>query len=237
MKVSIFLICYNEELLLPHTLNYYKTMFPSAEIYLIDNYSTDNSCRIAEEYGCKIIKYNTNNSQDEITLISIRSHKYKEYVTDSWIIMCDMDEWLDMTEEELAEEETKGVTVIKTQGVNMVGESTRADLSDIQLLDIKLGFFDEDFSKKVCFKYPDVSMEYWYGAHKSWPQGRAVYSEKAYCMKHYNFLGAEYLVEKYRKRYVRNQTSRQKGLNGHYKDSREEAIKVYEECLKRAIPL
>ncbi len=209
-------------------------MFPSSDLYLVDNYSTDNSCTIAEDNGCKVIKYDTKNSHDENILLSIRSHKYKEYVTNSWVIMCDMDEWLDMTEAELLEEDRKGVTVIKTQGVNMVGESTRVDLSDIQLSDIKLGFLDENFSKRICFKYPDVSMEYWYGAHKCWPIGRAVYSEKAYYMRHYNYLGAEYLADKYRKRYERNEQSRQKGFNTHYKNTREEAIQFYEECLKRA---
>jgi glycosyltransferase involved in cell wall biosynthesis len=237
MKVSIFLICYNEEVMLPHTLKYYKKRFPSADIYIVDNHSTDASCTIAEEHGCKIVSYDTNNSHDETILLSIRSHKYKEYVTDSWVLMCDMDEWLDITEEELAEEEKKGVTVIKTQGVNMVGESARADLSDIQVCDIKLGFLDENFSKRVCFKYPQVSMEYWYGAHKCWPIGHVVYSEKAYFMRHYNYLGAEYLVEKHRKRYERNGQSRQKGLNGHYKHSREEAIQIYEDCLRKATPL
>jgi glycosyltransferase involved in cell wall biosynthesis len=212
-------------------------MFPNAELYLVDNYSTDTSCTIAEDYGCTIVKYDTKGRNDEVILFSTKSNKYKEYVSDSWVIMCDMDEWLDMTEEELAEEERKGVTVIKTQGVNMVGESTRVDLSDIQLLDIKKGFLDDNFSKRVCFKYPDVSMEYWYGAHTSWPHGRVVYSEKAYSMKHYNYLGAEYLVEKHKKRYERNEMCRQQGLNLHYKNTRDEAIKVYEDCLKRAVLL
>jgi hypothetical protein len=212
-------------------------MFPSSDLYLVDNHSTDNSCKIAEDYGCKIIKYDTKNSHDEIMLIAVRSHTYKQHVTNSWVIMCDMDEWLDMNEAELLEEDKKGVSVIKTQGVNMVGESKCKDLSDLNFFDIKKGFLDEDFSKKVCFKYPDVSMEYWFGAHKSWPIGRAVYSEKTYYMRHYNFLGAEYLAEKYRKRYERNMQSRQQGLNLHYKNTRDEAIKVYEDCLKRAVLL
>jgi len=48
MKIDIFLLCYNEELLLPHTLKFYKTNFPNATIHIVDNYSTDSSCDIAE---------------------------------------------------------------------------------------------------------------------------------------------------------------------------------------------
>jgi glycosyltransferase involved in cell wall biosynthesis len=221
--------------MLPQTLKHYRTRFPESEIYLVDNYSTDNSCKIAEEAGCKIIKYDTNNEHDEGILLRVRSHIYKDYVSEGWVIMCDMDEWLDMTEEELIEEDSKGVTVITTQGVNMVGESKLSDFSDISLFDLKMGFLDDDFSKKICFKYPAVSMEYWYGAHKSWPIGNAVFSEKSYYMRHYNYLGAEYLVDKYRRRYERNSGSRLNGLNGHYVNDRDEAIRFYESCLARAV--
>lgn len=235
MNIHIFLICYNEELLLPLTLKHYKKRFPSAQIYLVDNHSTDNSCKIAEEHGCKIVKYETGDKHDENTLMHIRSHKYEEFVEDGWVIMCDMDEWLDMTEEQLQQESDRGVTVITTQGVNMVGDSKTIDLSDIDLFGITKGFYDDNFSKRVCFKYPDVHIDYWYGAHKCFPFGRVVYSEKAYYLRHYNYLGADYLAEKHRLRYMRNYHSRGAGLNGHYLNEREASYKVYEECLGRAI--
>ena len=54
--MNIFLLCYNEELMLPHTLKHYKTRFPNATITIFDNYSTDRSKQIAEEAGCLIQK-------------------------------------------------------------------------------------------------------------------------------------------------------------------------------------
>jgi hypothetical protein len=148
--------------------------------------------------------------------------------------MCDMDERLDATQEELEEETRKGTTVITTQGVNMVGESKTADYSDINLFDIQKGFYDDNMSKRICFKYPTVSMEYWYGAHKCFPQGHVVYSEKTYFLKHYDFLGEEYLVEKHRKRWERNHLSRSNGLNQHYFNEREKTMVVYQTALSRA---
>lgn len=229
-------MCYNEELLLPYTLKYYKSHFPTAEIVLIDNHSTDNSCKIAEENGCKIRKYESNNMMDENILIWVRSHIWKEFVKDSWVIMCDMDEWLDITEMELEEEESKGITILSTQGVNMVGESNKVDLSDINLFEIRKGFLDDNFSKRLCFKYPDIyDIEYWFGAHKCFPQGRVIFSEKPYYVRHYNFLGAEYLVDKYKKRYERNEKSRLRGLNQHYMNEAEKIKALYEESLGKAI--
>ena len=60
MKVTVFLFCYNEELLLPHSINHYRKTFPDVEFYIDDNESTDNSIKIAQELGCNVISFNTN---------------------------------------------------------------------------------------------------------------------------------------------------------------------------------
>lgn len=235
VKVHVFLLCYNEELMLPYTIQYYRSRFPEAEITIIDNHSTDNSCQIAEANGCRVHKYDSNNQMDEQHLVWVRSHLWKQFVKEGWVIMCDMDEWLDITEEELIEEDENGTTIILTKGVNMVGESQKQDFSDINLFDIKKGVFDDSFSKKICFKYPQVqSMEYWFGAHQCFPQGKVVYSEKPYYMRHYNYLGAEYLIEKHRKRYERNEKSRSMSLNTHYLNQREGVIALYNDFVQRA---
>ena len=237
MKISIFLLCYNEELMLPNTLKHYKTNFPNADIYLVDNLSTDNSIKIAEENGCKIKSYNSDGQQDEQLLIWIRTHIWKEFVKEGWVIMCDMDELLNITEAELEEEDRKGATIINTKGVNMVGEAKTVNLSDIKLFDIKKGVYDEAYSKRICFKYPVVNVEYWWGAHTCSIHGSVIYTEKVYLLKHYNYLGEEYLVDKYMKRYERNQKSREIGMNGHYSNEIEETRKTYNSWLSRAIEI
>ena len=163
---------------------------------------------------------------------------WKDYVdVPSWVIMCDMDEWLSATETDLQREYERGVTVLTTQGVNMVGESQLADYSDIDLFQIQKGYHDDNMSKQICFYYPTVSMEYWYGAHKSFPQGHVIYSSTVYPMRHYDFLGPEYLVEKHRKRWERNVTSRENGLNQHYFNERGKTLEVYQRARERATVL
>jgi glycosyltransferase involved in cell wall biosynthesis len=237
MKISIFLLCYNEELMLPHTLKHYRTNFPSAEIYLVDNLSTDNSVKIAEQNGCKIKTYDSNGQQDEKLLIWVRTHIWKEFVNEGWVIMCDMDEWLNINEEQLKEEDEKGTTIIKTQGVNMVGEANTIDLSDINIFDIKKGVYDNNYSKRICFKYPTVNIEYWWGAHTCFTYGNVVYSENQYLLKHYNYLGEEYLIDKYKKRYERNHISRGMCMNTHYTCCLDETKNTYKGWLSRAIDI
>ena len=236
MALHVFLLCYNEELMIPHTIQHYRSRFPQCSITLFDNVSTDGSVLLAESLGCRVIPYHTRGQQDEKHLIWVRSHMWKEYVPKEpcWVIMCDMDEWLDITEEELRAEEAKGTTVITTQGVNMVGESQRADHSDIHLASLTKGYRDANMSKRVCFRYPTVSMEYWYGAHQCFPQGHVQWSPTVYLLRHYDYLGEEYVVEKRRKRWERNALSRQMGVNGHYAKERETNVAVYREALANA---
>jgi hypothetical protein len=237
IQVNIFLLCYNEQLLLPYTIKYYKTKFSNCIITIFDNYSTDRSCEIAEQYGCRIKKFNTDDQQDELTLMNVRSHLWKEFVTEGWVIMCDMDEWLDITEEELILEDQKGTTIITTQGFEMVGESKKEDLSDIDLFAIKRGFYSDNMSKRICFKYPDIAIEFWWGAHTCFPYGNSVYSEKVYLMKHYNYLGEEYLIQKYMNRYSRNNLSRQHGINGHYINDVDKIRQHYKDLFIQSIEL
>jgi glycosyltransferase involved in cell wall biosynthesis len=234
MKVYIFLLCYNEEVMMPNTLQYYKTRFPDAEITIFDNYSTDRSCEIAEAHGCRIKKFETKGQQNEKDMMWIRSNMWKEFVCQGWVIMCDMDEWLDITEAQLIEEDQKGTTILTTQGVNVLGEGTREDLADLDFFAIQRGFYDNNMSKRICFKYPSCAVEYWWGAHTCFPQGHVVFSTTTYLMRHYNYLGEAYLVRKHANRWSRNVLSRNMGLNQHYHDDQQTIRDEYQGWVKNA---
>jgi glycosyltransferase involved in cell wall biosynthesis len=214
MKITIFLMCYNEELLLPFTLNYYRSKFPSAKFVLVDNYSTDRSCEIAKDNGVEIKQFDSGNKQCEEYMMFIRNTIWND-VTDGWVIMCDMDEWIEIDEQQLIEEELKETSIIKTKGFNIIGDSKRIDISDIDLYSLNEGVWDENFSKRILFKVPDVRINFWWGSHQCFPSGRVVFSVKTYILKHLNFLGEEYIVDKHLKRFIRNEEMRNKGFNGH----------------------
>ena len=78
MNISIFLLCYNEELLLPYTLKHYKDRFPTAKFVLVDNYSTDRSCELAKENGMEIRQFQSSNCQNEETMMYIRNNIWND---------------------------------------------------------------------------------------------------------------------------------------------------------------
>jgi len=236
MNISIFLLCYNEELLLPYTLKHYKDRFPTAKFVLVDNYSTDRSCELAKENDMEIRQFQSSNCQNEETMMYIRNNIWND-IKSGWVIMCDMDEWLEMTEKELISEEEKGTTIVTTKGFNIVGNSKTSDLSDIDLFTLNEGIEDVNFSKCILFKVPDVRINFWWGAHTCRPIGNIKFSENIYTLKHMNFLGAEYLVEKHRKRYERNELMRYRGMNRHYSNEKAKVIDSFNTMYNKRQPL
>jgi glycosyltransferase involved in cell wall biosynthesis len=60
MKIHVYIISYNEEKLLPFTLDYYSTF--CEKIFVYDNYSTDSSDEIYKKYNkVEVIKWDSGN--------------------------------------------------------------------------------------------------------------------------------------------------------------------------------
>ena len=60
MKIHAYIIAYNEEKLLPFTLDYYSTF--CEKIFVYDNMSTDSSDNIYKKYPkVTVVKWDSNN--------------------------------------------------------------------------------------------------------------------------------------------------------------------------------
>jgi hypothetical protein len=216
MNINVFLLCYNEAFLIPHTVKHYKKYLPSCTITIYDNESTDHSVAIATELGCNIVSWNSNNILDEDKQINLRNNIWKN-CKKGWVIMADMDEFLCITEEELLHELRRGVTILNIAGYDMIGESETVDLSDIDLQQIKKYVDSPSEGKKLCFLRQAIKeMFYGPGSHTCMPIGKTVYSSRTYINKHMCMLGLPFLKNKFIERYERSEKMRQKGWSTHY---------------------
>ena len=199
MEVYIFILCYNEEVLLPHTIAHYRANIPDCHIIIYDNMSTDNSVQIAKDLGCAIIQWKSDGIDDG-KYLKIKNNCWR-HIKNGWVICIDMDEWLCITDDELLEEYLNGTTVLNIQGVNMVGDSKTITLEDINLHSLNTGVNYKKESKKLCFLVPEIkTVKYSIGAHNAIFTGNVKYSKKIYINKHMEYLGLPFYLNKKRNR-------------------------------------
>jgi hypothetical protein len=221
--------------LLPHTLFHYRSRFPNAKFIIIDNESTDASVEIARAAGCEIYKWETNNISNIIEHTKLKNNIWKTAETD-WIIITDMDEWLEITEEQLSIENEKGVTIIKTRGIQIIGNSESLVLDDINLHSLKDGILDKAFDKTICFKRSQIiEINFKHGAHSSSPNGIVNYSSKQYILKHMNFLGFPWYEHKMILRYSRTHANRKIKASVHYTINTDEIRSRYDDIKLKVV--
>lgn len=232
--INVFLLCFNESALLPHTVNHYRKYLPSCKITIYDNESTDNSVEIAKELGCSVISFSTNNKSSILTVTEIKNNCWKS-LEKGWIIDADMDEFLCVTEEELVKEENLGTSILRVVGHEMIGESDTVNLTDINLEEIKRYYYSFDESKNLCFLREKIEeINYNYGAHLCDPKGKIVYSSETYVNKHMSFLGLKFLINKYKERYQRSANNRKIGASTHYTANILSIEKLYKDNLNKS---
>lgn len=234
--IHIFILCYNEEKLIRHTINFYRKRFPNCAITIFDNESTDSSRDIALSLNCNVIIFNSNNIQNEFIQSQVKIDGYRRILDDSidtWVILIDMDEWLCINKGLLEEEEKNGTTILKCKGYEMIGESKRIDLSDIDLEEIYKYVENDGTTKQICFLYPKAYVECMIpGGHKIIFGGINNFSKNVYKIKHMKFLGKDYLIDIYKIRYNRTNLMRSIGIDWHYTDDIDKLTTIYNDNLK-----
>jgi hypothetical protein len=218
MSLHVYLLCHNEEVLLPHTIEHYRRRVPGVTFTILDNESSDNSVAIAKKLGCAVETFHSNGKLDDVILRDLKNAAVSRTAS-GWVIVADMDEWLCVTEQDLAREERAGTTVLKVEGWNVFGESATATLHDIDLHALNTGQRHNKESKAICFRRPQISaMNYGFGAHTWAPEGTVAWSTNTYRLKHMAWLGLPFIVQKYQQRYERGKEQTAQNLGTHYTD-------------------
>lgn len=186
--ITVYTITYNEEVILPYFITWYRNRFPDCRIIIYDNYSTDNTEKIALEHNCEVIKYDSNNEINDELYLKIKNNCWKTATTD-WVVIVDADEFLDISKELL---ENTSYTVIKAKGYEMCGEK------EDHIENINKGVESSGYGKKACFNKKFISeINYHPGCHDASPKGEIRLGVDIVPLYHFKWLSKEYVLKRY----------------------------------------
>jgi len=186
-------MAFNEEVLIQYMIDHYRNNFPNCNIVLFNNDCTDNTIPIAKKNNCEIIHYPTNNQVDDFKLRELKNNCWKSSKTD-WVLICDIDELLNINEKKLKHEEIIGTTIISSEGYNMVNMEDNFDLTNI-----KYGFRAYQYDKAYLFNKKYIKeINYCHGGHSCQPIGKIKFSDKKYKLYHYKYINPDYHVSRYK---------------------------------------
>lgn len=174
MKVSVHTVIKNEEEILPFYLEHYKNNFPDCVIHIYDNNSTDRSLEICQAAGCVIGYFPT---YSEELLKEHKNNCWKDSDSD-WIIVCDVDELVQITREDLYN--LVGVDVVQFKGYSMILVGDEKSYEDM-----KHGCASHPYDKCCLFRGNIADINYDIGAHHIEANLGLVVSEYKYDLFHY----------------------------------------------------
>ena len=195
MKIDVFAVCYNEEIILPYFLRHYRQF--ASNITIFDNMSTDSSVGIMKEANVNIIPFDTDGRFEEASLIQIRNNCWKKSDAD-WVIICDIDEFV-YHPDIIGILKNTGANHIVTEGYEMMSEVL--PIGEGHIYDeIKNGYFKAAYSKPCLFKPKSIAeSNFAPGSHTANPTGRNVISVNDTDIKllHYKYINRKVLIDKY----------------------------------------
>jgi len=202
INIDLFLLCYNEERMIIHTLNYYSKFCEKITIY--DNFSTDNSLDLIEANfpNVEIKTFDTNGEHREDIMMEIRNNCWKNSTAD-YVIVCDMDEFLyaENLFEKLHHIKTQNIAIPVIIGYNMISDNFPTDYRTDITEQIKVGCRDRMFDKNIIFSPKSVKeINYGPGSHQCFPSFKKHPHVDNLCelkLLHYKYLNKEYIAKRH----------------------------------------
>lgn len=190
--ITIHTMAFNEGILLQFMIDHYRSRFSGCNIVVYDNESTDNTAEIALKNNCEVYPHITHGLVDDLKLRELKNNCWKTARTD-WVLVCDVDELLDINTAQLEQEQNIGTTIIRSEGYNMVNMEDNFDFTNI-----KYGSRCSPYDKSYLFNRKVVhEINYEAGGHRANPIGQIKHSDTVYKLYHYNCINIEYNVARH----------------------------------------
>lgn len=219
MIIHAHIIAWNEEMILPYTLDHYSKF--CEKIFVYDNMSTDSSDKIYKQYDkVEVIKWSSNNEINEMNYVNLKSMSYRIKSRDAdWVIVCDCDEFLyhENLLDVLREYKNKGVTVPLIDGHDMVSEVFPKYDGEPLVNKVKVGSQTyQPMCKNIIFN-PKIDVTYGIGAHSFSSNDTKHSTSPDLKLLHYKFLGKDYVRKLYTMRAKRlSSWNKDRKLGEHY---------------------
>ena len=221
MIIDIYSMVYNEESLFPEYLKFYRSRFPFAEFHIYDNGSTDNTGYIASTEGCWMSEIDTGGEIRDDILLDFKNNYWKKSRAD-WVIVCDIDEWVDIHPFQLME----GISHFVSEGYDMVGGP-----------DTEYGVRNPMYDKVNVFNPRLIKdINYSVGAHLANPKGKinpSLFKPKMY---HMRYPDKETVVKRYQELESRqSKLNKENGFGIQYSSTEEQIDKLFVELEEKKI--
>lgn len=195
-RIEIHVITYNEQIMLPFTINHYRKMFgDNFRMIVHDNNSTDDTVMLAKLAGCEVIPFTTEGMNDTVHRM-IKSEAVMNCTAD-WCLVLDCDECCLITTEDLIALDNKGVNIVHFQGWDVFDDVNRPE--DIEVL---MGCQSPGYSKPVLVRTGQFKeVEFGAGAHnveKLVPndEQETVWSRDEYKLLHYKHWSRKWHLDR-----------------------------------------
>ena len=228
--LTVYTLTFNEEFMLPKFIEHYRGMFPGCKIVIYDNESTDRTRTIADFYRCEVISNKTEGKLNDVRYLEIKNNCWKDAGTD-WVCIADADEHLNIDDNELFRQDQQGVSVIRSQGWNMVNMKDNMNFKGITH-----GVRAKSYDKVYMFKRSMIrEIHYSPGCHSANIIGKVQESSKVYDCFHYKYVNPDFMVARHKVFASRlSEVNKTKGYGFHYTYSEEEIRKEFEQARANA---
>lgn len=208
MRIHAYCIGWNIQDTIRFTIQHYKAFCERVVFY--DNYSTDDTVKIALECGAEIRYFGEPGVLNDQHYLDVKNHCWKESLAD-WVIVCDDDEII--TSPSWGVEEG---TIAKCQGYEMYdfGMPTRG------FWEMQMGIPNGNYNKVSVWKPKEIKeINYVFGCHVAKPEGNIQWSPLTFKMLHYRSIGGpERIINRhaaYRTKKI-SEVNLRWGLGSHY---------------------
>lgn len=231
--VYAYFLCYNEEYILPHLINYYSKFCD--KITFLDNKSTDKSIEIINSFpNTSIISWDSKNEVRDDLYLRMKNNFWRESIGKcDFVIVGDADEFLyhPNMNQFLVDSKEKGYTIFKPEGYHMIGdEDLILDENDNLIEKVQYGIIGSSNDKLMMFNPNKISdINYSFGCHIANPTGDVKYCvDNNLKMLHYKYLGLSDFLKKQKIRKERlSEFNKQHNLGMYYLYSEEKHTEEY----------